>query len=218
MTSADKILLGVSACLLGHNVRYDGGHQHDRYLFDTLGEFFEFIPVCPEVECGLPVPRESMRLVGDLDSPRLVTTKTGIDHTDTMTRWARGRLDELAAQGVGGFIFKSKSPSSGMERVKVWGTDGIPKKMGVGIFAQAFIRRFPRLPVEEDGRLHDPNLRENFIESVFLYQRWRHLLSDTPSRGGLVDNSEIVPEAMPTRSASWYQDASLDFKRHHTSR
>jgi len=187
MTPPDKIPLGISACLLGHNVRYDGGHQHDHYLSDTLGEFFDFIPVCPEVECGLPVPRESMRLVGDLDAPRLVTTKTGIDHTETMGRWARGRLEELAAHGLGGFIFKSKSPSSGMERVKVWGADGIPKKRGVGIFAQAFMRRFPLLPVEEEGRLHDLDLRENFIESVFLCQRWRQLLSNNPSRGGLVD-------------------------------
>ena len=187
MTPPDKIALGISACLLGHNVRYDGGHQHDHYLSDTLGEFFDFIPVCPEVECGLPVPRESMRLVGDLDAPRLVTTKTGIDHTETMGRWARGRLEELAAHGLGGFIFKSKSPSSGMERVKVWGADGIPKKRGVGIFAQAFMRRFPLLPVEEEGRLHDLDLRENFIESVFLCQRWRQLLNNNPSRGGLFD-------------------------------
>lgn len=168
------IRIGVSSCLLGNQVRYDGGHQHDRYITGTLGKYFQFVPVCPEVECGLPVPREAMRLVGDPDSPRLVTNKTGIDHTDRMNRWARHRVDQLAEENLCGFIFKSKSPSSGMERVKVYDANNVPRAIGVGLFARAFKERFPLLPVEEEGRLHDLILRENFIESVFVYQRWRN--------------------------------------------
>ena len=114
------IRIGVSSCLLGNKVRYDGGHKHDRYITETLGNYFEFLPVCPEVECGLPIPREAMRLIGDPESPRLVTNKTGVDHTDRMTQWAEQRVNQLAGEDLCGFIFKSKSPSSGMERVKVY--------------------------------------------------------------------------------------------------
>ncbi|MDD5759402.1 MAG: DUF523 and DUF1722 domain-containing protein [Desulfobulbaceae bacterium] len=186
MQTTEKIKIGVSACLLGKKVRYDGGHQHDRFISETLGYFFDFIPVCPEVECGLPVPREAMHLAGGLESPRLLTTRTGIDHTERMQRWAADRLDSLAGQNLGGFIFKSKSPSSGMERVKVRDDDGKVRNNGVGLFARAFMERFPLLPVEDDGRLHDLPLRENFIECVFLYQRWRKLRDEEMTRGGLV--------------------------------
>lgn len=186
MTTTEKITIGVSACLLGEKVRYDGGHQHDRFISETLGCFFDFVPVCPEVECGLPVPRESMHLAGNMESPRLVTTRTGLDHTERMQRWAADRLDSLAGQNLGGFIFKSKSPSSGMERVKVWGDDGQVRNSGVGLFARAFMEKFPLLPVEDDGKLHDLPRRENFIECVFLYQRWRQLRDEEMTRGGLV--------------------------------
>ena len=171
----EKIRIGISACLLGQNVRYDGGHQHDRYITDTLGRWFEWVPVCPEVEYGLPIPRESMRLVGNPESPRLVTIRTRIDHTDGMLAWAEKRLEALAAENLCGFIFKSRSPSSGMAAVKVYPETGMAVKKGVGIFAGAFMRRFPLLPVEEDGRLNDPLLRENFIERIFVYRRWREL-------------------------------------------
>ncbi|MBS1127375.1 MAG: hypothetical protein H6Q93_1364, partial [Nitrospirae bacterium] len=171
----EKIKMGISRCLMGENVRYDGGHQHDRYLTDTLGNYFEYTPVCPEVEYGLPIPREAMRLVGTPASARLVTIKTGIDHTDGMLKWSNGRLNELANEDLCGFIFKSKSPSSGMAAVKVYGPSGMPVHKGVGIFAGAFMKGFPLLPVEEDGRLHDPLLRENFIERVFVYKRWQEL-------------------------------------------
>ncbi|CAG37306.1 YbgA family protein [Desulfotalea psychrophila] len=174
----EKIKIGISSCLLGNEVRFNGGHQHDRYITDTLGDFFNFVPVCPEVECGLSVPRESMRLVGDARSPRLITNKTGIDHTDKMNKWASVRLEELEQENLCGFIFKSKSPSSGMERVKVYDKNNVPRTIGVGLFARAFMEHFPIVPVEEEGRLHDPSLRENFIESVFLYQRWRSTLND----------------------------------------
>jgi uncharacterized protein YbgA (DUF1722 family)/uncharacterized protein YbbK (DUF523 family) len=167
------IRIGVSSCLLGNKVRYDGGHKHDRYITETLGNYFEFLSVCPEVECGLPIPREAMRLIGDPASPRLVTNKTGVDYTDQMNVWARQRVDQLAKEDLCGFIFKSKSPSSGMERVKVYDANNMPHMVGIGLFAREFKNRFPFLPVEEEGRLHDMTLRENFIESVFVARRWR---------------------------------------------
>ncbi len=177
-----RIKVGISACLLGQNVRYDGGHKLDRYIRDTLGQYLDFVPVCPEVECGMGVPREAMRLVGDPGSPRLVTIRTGRDLTGQMLAWAEDRLKELAAEGLCGFIFKSGSPSSGMERVKVYTQQGMPSHRGRGIFARAFMERFPLIPVEDEGRLHDPKIRENFVERLFVMQRWRELRSD-PRRG-----------------------------------
>ena len=182
----DKVRLGISTCLLGENVRYDGGHKRDRFIIETLGQFVEFVPVCPEVECGLPVPRESMHLVGDPESPRLVTTRTKIDHTGIMANWARKRVRELEKEDLCGFIFKSNSPSSGMERVKIYNEHGMAQKIGVGMFARAFMDHFPLLPVEEDGRLHDIKLRENFIERIFALKRWRELLDRNQTRGKLV--------------------------------
>lgn len=183
----EPIKLGISACLLGQEVRYNGGHSHDRYITDTLGAYLSFVPVCPEVECGLGTPRETMRLKGNPVSPRLVTTKTNIDHTDRMVEWARRRTAELETEGLCGFIFKSGSPSSGMERVKVYAESGMPAKVGVGLFARTFMDRFPLLPVEEEGRLHDLKLRETFIESIFALKRWRDFLDAKPTGGGLVD-------------------------------
>jgi uncharacterized protein YbgA (DUF1722 family)/uncharacterized protein YbbK (DUF523 family) len=183
---ADKIKIGISSCLLGNPVRYDGGHKWDRFITDTLGRYLDFVPVCPEAETGLGIPREAMRLVGDPDRPRLVTIRTGIDLTERMVRWAKIRLEALEAEDLCGFIFKSDSPSSGMERVKVYGENGVPVKKGIGIFARLFMERFPHLPVEEEGRLHDPALREHFIESLFVFKRWRELLNRKQGRGGLV--------------------------------
>ena len=181
---ADKIKIGISSCLLGNDVRWNGGHKRDRYLTDTLGKFVEWVPVCPEVEIGLGIPRETLRLVGDPEDPQLVTTKTKIDHTDSMKKWARGRLKELAQEDLCGFVFKSDSPSSGMVRVKVYGKKGMPQKKGVGIFARAFMDHFPLIPVEDDGRLRNPQIRENFIEQVFTLKRWR----DTRARRSCVGN------------------------------
>ncbi|MCG6917092.1 MAG: DUF523 and DUF1722 domain-containing protein [Deltaproteobacteria bacterium] len=183
----DKIRLGISTCLLGENVRYDGGHKRDRFIIETLGQFVEFVPVCPEVECGLPIPRESMHLVGNPESPRLVTTRTKIDHTERMVNWARRRVGELERENLCGFVFKSNSPSSGMERVRVYNEKGVPQKTGVGMFARAFMDHFPLIPVEEDGRLHDIRLRENFIERIFALKRWRELLGHNQTRGKLVN-------------------------------
>jgi uncharacterized protein YbgA (DUF1722 family)/uncharacterized protein YbbK (DUF523 family) len=182
-----KIKLGISTCLLGENVRFDGGHKLDRFLTDTLGQYVEYVPVCPEVECGLPVPRESMHLEGDPDAPRLVTSRTKQDMTEKMVNWARRRVNELEKEGLMGFIFKSDSPSSGMERVRVYNEKGMPVKKGVGMFAKAFMEHFPLLPVEEEGRLHDPKLRDNFIERIFALARWREVLAKGMTRGNLVD-------------------------------
>ena len=183
---SDKLRIGISACLLGQKVRYDGGHKLDHFLRDTLGQFVEYVPVCPEVECGLPVPREAMRLVGSAASPRLVTVRTGRDLTEQMQRWAERRVAELEEERLCGFIFKSGSPSSGMEKTKVYSEAGIPSKTGVGMFAKAFMAHFPLLPVEDEGRLHDAVLRERFIESVFVYARWRETLGHRPFVPALV--------------------------------
>jgi len=171
-----RIKLGISACLLGQKTRYDGGHSHDPFLTDTLGQYVEYVPVCPEVECGLGVPREALRLVGKPDSPRLVTLHTNQDFTGRMVKWAKKRLFELDKEGLFGFIFKSNSPSSGMEKVKVYNEKGMPPKKGSGIFAGIFMERFPLVPVEDEGRLHDPELRENFIERIFVLKGWREML------------------------------------------
>ncbi len=181
------VKIGISACLLGQRVRYDGGHKYDPFLAETLRKYVEFVPVCPEVECGLPVPRESMRLTGDPQAPRLVTVRSGVDHTERMIRWAQKRLVELEGEDLCGFVFKSKSPSSGMERIRVYNEKGIPVKTGTGLFAGIFRKHFPLLPVEDEGRLHDPVLREHFIERIFVFQRWREMLKENPTRGGLVE-------------------------------
>jgi uncharacterized protein YbgA (DUF1722 family)/uncharacterized protein YbbK (DUF523 family) len=181
-----SIKVGISSCLLGNKVRYDGSHKLDRYITDTLGQYLEFVAVCPEAECGLGIPREPMRLVGPSQSPRLVTVRTQVDHTERMNHWARQRVIQLEQEGLCGFIFKSGSPSSGMERVKVYGERGIPQKHGVGLFARAFMEHFPLLPVEDEGRLHDSKLRENFVESLFVMKRWRELLLQGANPGKVV--------------------------------
>jgi uncharacterized protein YbbK (DUF523 family) len=181
----EKIRIGVSTCLMGDLVRYDGGHVHDRYVTDTMGRYVQFVPVCPEMEAGFGVPREPIRLVGDPAFPRLMTVNSKKDLTATMMTWARQRVKELEAEDLCGFIFKSKSPSGGMERVKVYSASGRPVKKGVGLFARAFMTHFPLIPVEEEGRLHDPRLRENFIERIFTLKRWRRTGARRKSIGRL---------------------------------
>ena len=205
----EPIRLGISSCLLGQPVRWDGAAKRDPFLVETLGRWVDWVPVCPEVETGFGVPRPPMRLVGDSTAPRLVVTATGEDVTERMTAWAAGRLEELAREDLCGFVFKKDSPSSGMERVRVYparGVDGVapgavadgaagsspsaggpPARRGVGIFAGLFMRRFPLLPVEEEGRLHDPVLRENFVERVFTLRRWRAAMAECATLGGVVD-------------------------------
>lgn len=183
----EKIRVGISSCLLGEPVRYDGGHKLDRFLRDTLGRHIEYYPVCPEVECGLPVPRESMHLEGNPEAPRLVTSRSREDLTGRMLSWAEKRVRELEREDLCGFIFKSRSPSSGMERVTVFDLNGVPKKSGKGLFASVFMKHFPLLPVEDEGRLHDPALRENFVERIFVFKRWREIIAKGRGLGNLVE-------------------------------
>ncbi len=185
---SEQIPVGVSSCLLGNAVRYDGGHKRDRYITDTLATYFTFVPVCPEVECGLPVPREPMRLVAAEGDPvRLVTVRTGLDLTERMETWCQRRADELVTENLCGFIFKKDSPSSGLHRVKLYHPSGhSSRREGRGLFAEAVTRRFPLMPVEEEGRLNDAQLRENFIERVFAMKRWRDFLADDPDYKKLI--------------------------------
>jgi uncharacterized protein YbgA (DUF1722 family)/uncharacterized protein YbbK (DUF523 family) len=181
------IRLGISACLLGQEVRFDGGHKRDTFIIYALGKYFEWVPVCPEVEMGLGIPRETLRLEGDIAAPRLITTRSRIEHTTAMIDWSHSRLAELEAQDLGGYLLKSKSPSCGLFRVKVYSEAGPARLEGRGIFAEQLTRRWPLLPVEEEGRLNDPHLRENFIQRLFIYHRWKVFLRQNPTPSGLID-------------------------------
>lgn len=181
-----EIVVGVSSCLLGQQVRYDGGHKRDAYVVDTLGAWFRYVAVCPEVECGMPVPREAIRLEGDPESPFLMGRVSREDMTGRMEAWSRTRLAQLADEELCGCILKKDSPSCGLKRVKVY-REGFSVKSGSGIFAAALTRRFPQLPVEEEGRLNDSKLRENFIERVFACKRWKDFIAGRPRLGALVD-------------------------------
>ena len=182
------IRLGVSTCLLGENVRYDGGHKRDAFLVEELGRWVEWVSVCPEVELGMGVPRPSVRLV-DVGEPalRMLSPDTGEDFTARMHAFAAQRVAELRELELDGYVLKKNSPSCGMARVKVWGFSGPKRKDGVGLFARALLAAWPHLPVEEEGRLADPVLRENFVERVFCRNRWRTLLAGARTRGRLVE-------------------------------
>ena len=164
-----SITIGVSACLLGEPVRYDGGHKLDRAITDTMGRYFTCMPVCPEVGCGLPVPREEMRLEGDPAAPRLMTLRTRIDRTEQLLAFCAAKIGELEHAELCGFIFKERSPSCGLTAVPLHGS-GTSKLWTVGLFAHAVARRFPLMPLEEAERLNDPRIRKNFIERVLLYR------------------------------------------------
>jgi len=179
------IRIGVSSCLLGCRVRFDGGHKKDDFLVGTLGRWVEWVPVCPEVEVGMGTPRESVRLVRAGDEVRVVAPKSGTDWTDAMRSYAVARVDELAGARLSGYVLKKDSPTCGMERVKVYG-GGMPIKSGRGVFAEALRARLPNLPVEEEGRLCDPRLRDNFVERVFAYHRLRQFFAGRWTPGGLV--------------------------------
>jgi len=180
------IKVGISSCLLGESVRYDGSHQLNRFLKDILGRYVEWVPVCPEVECGLPTPREAMRLVGTPENYRLLTQKTKIDHTERMMTWSHSKLDLLETEELCGFVFKKRSPSSALRDAKLYSEKGIPYSKGPGMFGGEFIRRFPLIPVEDDGRLNDDGIRENFIERLFAVARWKAFLASDGSLQGLI--------------------------------
>jgi uncharacterized protein YbgA (DUF1722 family)/uncharacterized protein YbbK (DUF523 family) len=168
-----EIRIGVSSCLLGAEVRYDGGHKKDEFLLSGLGRHVSWVPVCPELEFGLGVPRESLRLVGTPESPSLIGARSGTDHGDAMRAWSERRVQALAKLELDGYVLKKDSPSCGVFRVKIYDSNGVPSRKGQGLFARALLERLPLLPVEEEGRLHDPRLRESFVERVFAHHRWR---------------------------------------------
>ena len=172
MAETATINIGVSQCLLGEEVRFDGGHRHDNYITGRLGAFFTFIPVCPEVEAGFGIPREPIRLEGDPVDPVVISHRTRRNLTHPLNEASRRIVRNLEGACLHGFILKKNSPSCGMERVKVYGDSGPPLRKGAGLFARALIQAQPLLPVEEEGRLNDPRLRENFIERIFVYHRF----------------------------------------------
>lgn len=187
-SSAERPLrVGISSCLLGQKVRYDGGHKQDRYLTDILGPHFEFVPVCPELEAGMGVPREAVRLVGVADAPRMIGVRSGEDWTERMNHLSTKRMAQLAKLDLCGYILKKGSPSCGMERVKVYDPDGgMPDRSGTGLFARALMEGMTLLPVEEEGRLNDARLRDNFIVRVFAWHRLQGLFEARWSRDAVV--------------------------------
>ena len=166
MASPRSIRIGISQCLLGDPVRYDGGHKRNDFLADVLDQHVEWVPVCPEVEAGFGVPREAMQLVGSARHPRLMTIATKQDKTNTLEQFSVRRVRELASLDLSGYVFKARSPSCGLEQVPLYSQRGTPSNKGIGLFTRVFTEHFPLTPVEEEGRLCDPALRENFIERV----------------------------------------------------
>ncbi|MDD5092007.1 MAG: DUF523 and DUF1722 domain-containing protein [Candidatus Wallbacteria bacterium] len=186
MNNTQPIKIGVSSCLLGNPVRYDGNHKQDHFATDVLSTFFEFVPVCPEIELGMGVPREAIHLVGDPENPRLLGVRSKKDWTETMRNWATERIRKLESENLCGFIFRKKSPSSGLFRVPVHNEKGSVIGHGSGIFAGMMARAFPLVPMEEDGRLNDLTLRENFLERVFAFHRLMTLTHKPFSRSAVV--------------------------------
>ena len=183
--SAKPMRLGISACLLGQKVRFDGGHKHDNYITDVLARWFELVPMCPEIEIGLGTPRESLQLVRSGADVRLVAPKSGTDVTAAMLGYADKRARAITRQHLCGFVLKKDSPSCGLERVRVYGQEGVPSRDGRGLFAAELVRQNPALPIEEEGRLNDPRLRENFLTRVFAYSRWLALEHEGVTRAKL---------------------------------
>jgi uncharacterized protein YbgA (DUF1722 family)/uncharacterized protein YbbK (DUF523 family) len=178
--------LGVSACLLGEHVRYDGGHARDQFVADTLGRWFELVPVCPEMEIGMGTPRPTARLVDEGRGIRLVTPSTGADFTGRMLDYADDKIAELMRLDLDGYILKKGSPSCGMDRIRVYRGGVTLRSNGIGLFARRLMERWPALPIVDEGRLNDPGLRESFIERVFCRNRWRTLVRGGLSRERLV--------------------------------
>jgi len=182
---ADPIRVGVSSCLLGQKVRYDGGHKRHDFVADTLGARVVFVPVCPEVELGLGTPRQTLRLIRREDDVRLIMAN-GHDYTTAMRAFAKKRVEQLKDDDLSGYVLKKDSPSCGLTRVKVYEDTGIPAKTGRGVYADALLARWPHLPVEEEGRLQDEALRENFLERLSAYHRLQTLFRGRWTIGQLV--------------------------------
>jgi len=180
---AGPIKIGISACLLGKRVRYNGGHKHAAWITDALGSCCELVGICPEVECGLPTPREAMRLEGDPAQPRLVTVETGVDLTESMLSWCGRKAVELEAAGLRGFILKENSPSCGLA-MEVYRVGGVPVKAGRGLFAETLLRHFPLLPVIEGDALQETAVRDYFLERVTGYCHQQELQRQQPEDSG----------------------------------
>lgn len=183
---AAPIKIGVSTCLLGEHVRHDAGHKRDRFVTEALGRYVTFVPVCPEMGIGLGAPREPIRLVRQGEAVRLRGVRSETDHTEAMRAFAERTADRLTAEGIAGYVFKKDSPSCGLFRVKVYGRNGSPSREGRGLYAQVLAERLPDLPMEEEGRLNDARLRENFVERVFAYYRLTRFLDGPWDLGDLV--------------------------------
>lgn len=176
--------IGVSSCLLGEKVRYNSTHVRDVFLLETLGHHVEWVPVCPEVEIGMGTPREAVRLVGIDQKISMVAPKSGIDYTEEMQNWTGSKIKDLL--DIHGYVLMKNSPSCGLFRVKVYDKNSIPTRSGRGVFAKGLTDALPLLPVEENGRLHDHRLRENFIERIFAFKRWQLLINESPKPSDLV--------------------------------
>jgi len=201
-----RLRVGVSSCLLGQQVRYDGGHKRDDFLADTLARYVTFVPVCPEVEVGLGTPREPIRLERHGGEIRLRGVRSGVDHTDSLRRYAEERLDALEKADLAGYVLKKDSPSCGMERVKVIGKGGVPTKEGRGIFAERLMDRYPLLPVEEEGRLNDPVLRRSFVVRLYAGRRARDLFEGRWSRAAVVEFHTAEKLLLMAHSPEAYRD------------
>lgn len=199
MCEKEKIPVGVSSCLLGQTVRYDGAHKYDPWINDTLSQYFTFASFCPEVGIGMGVPREPIRLVESADGIRAVGVRNAdLDVTNDLQDFLSEHAERIA--GLRGFILKRASPSCGMERVKVFNNQGVPQATGVGIFARELSRRFPLLPLTEEGRLSDRRRRENFIQRVLIYDYWRHLRERDFSTAALIDFHWRIKQVLTNHS------------------
>ena len=208
----EPLRLGVSACLLGAKVRFDGGHKRNRFIIEELGAHFEFVPFCPEVAIGMGTPRPPIRLVGELRAPRAVGSRDdSLDVTDALREYSAITAARLG--GLCGFVFKKDSPSCGMERVKVYSDTGMPHRDGLGIFARAVQEANPLLPVEEEGRLNDPGLRENFVSRVLVYARWQALRQQGLSKKGMIDFHTHHKLLLLAHSPSAYRELGFTLAR-----
>ncbi len=204
--AGDRIRVGVSTCLLGQKVRFDAGHKHDHYLTDELGRWLELVPVCPEAEVGMGIPRESVHLTGEAGALRMIGSRSGEDWTERLHRWSRARVKELDGEDLSGFVFKKDSPSCGVWRVKVRNPGAMAERTGRGLFADAFALANPLVPLEEEGRLHDAKLRENFIERVFAHHRVTRLFLGKWTRGDAVAFHSREKYLLMAHSPPYYRE------------
>lgn len=203
--SINKPKIGISRCLLGANVRYNGGHKLDHYIKDTLGEFVEFVPICPEVEAGFGIPREAMELYEDSDGIKLVEKNSREDLTPTMNSWIEGKIPEIKEWDLCGFILKSKSPSCGVFRTRLYRENKPPSLNSRGLFAKELIDSIPEMLIEEEGRLHDPIIRDNFIERIFINLRWKEII-DEPTVTKLMKFHEYIKYTLMAHSPKLQKD------------